>query len=180
MNHVYFVRHGESEWNVANKICGRTDIPLTEKGHEQAIQTAKKILEEEIVFDEILTSPLMRAKETARHISEITNVPMRIEQRLIEQHFGRFEGTPRDGEEFKKAKQNFISRYDGGESMMEVAHRIYSLLDDIKEEDKTYLLVAHNGIARILKSYFEDMSNEEFAQFGVKNCEIVRFDFLDK
>ena len=42
MSKLYFVRHGESEWNVADKICGRTDIPLTKRGHEQAEETGKK------------------------------------------------------------------------------------------------------------------------------------------
>ena len=46
MDHFYFVRHGETVWNVENKICGATDIALTAKGHEQAIETGKKILEE--------------------------------------------------------------------------------------------------------------------------------------
>ena len=41
----------------------------------------------------------------------------------------------------------------------------------------TYILVAHNGIARFVKSYFRDMTNEEFASFGVGNCEVCRFDF---
>ena len=44
MSKLYFVRHGESEWNVADKICGRTDIPLTKRGHEQAVETGKKIV----------------------------------------------------------------------------------------------------------------------------------------
>ena len=44
-------------------------------------------------------------------------------------------------------------------------------------DDTTYLLVAHNGIARFMQSYFYDMSNEEFAMFGIKNCEIRRYDF---
>ena len=42
--HFYFVRHGQTVWNVENKICGATDIELTEIGHEQAIETGKKIL----------------------------------------------------------------------------------------------------------------------------------------
>ena len=45
MSKLYFVRHGESEWNVADKICGRTDVPLTKRGHEQADETGKKIVE---------------------------------------------------------------------------------------------------------------------------------------
>ena len=51
--------------------------------------------------------------------------------------------------------------------------RIYNLLDEIKAQsgEKTYILVAHNGIARVVQSYFTDMTNEEFAGYGVKNCE---------
>ena len=65
MHKVFFVRHGQSEWNVLNKICGATDIPLTAKGHEQAVMTGKKFVEEGFTADEILCSPLMRAADTA-------------------------------------------------------------------------------------------------------------------
>ena len=95
MDHFYFVRHGETVWNVENKICGATDIELTEKGHQQAIETGQMILDMGIKADIILTSPLVRAKETARHISEITGIPMKIEPRVIEQNFGIWESTPR-------------------------------------------------------------------------------------
>ena len=150
-----------------NKICGATDIELTELGHEQAMELGRKIKEEGVKIDEILYSPLVRAKETARHISEVTGIPMREEMRLKEQNFGKYESTPRNGEEFKKAKQNFINQ------------RIYNLLDDIRKEadDKVYLLVAHNGISRVIQSYFYDMTNEEFAAFGIKNCELRKYEF---
>ena len=69
MDHFFYVRHGESKWNVENKICGATDIELTQKGHEQAIETGKKILEMGVDADIIISSPLKRASETARHIS---------------------------------------------------------------------------------------------------------------
>ena len=88
MKSIYFVRHGETVWNVENKICGSTDIELTERGHQQAVETGKKILAEGIQADEILYSPLVRAAETARHISEITGIPARVEPRLKEQCFG--------------------------------------------------------------------------------------------
>ncbi len=179
MGHFYFVRHGETIWNVENKICGATDIALTDRGHQQAIETGKRILEEGITADEILYSPLMRAADTAKHISEMTGIPARMEPRLIEQNFGKWESTPRDGVDFKKAKEFFACSYEGGESMLHLAQRIYNLLDDIKTESdqKTYILVAHNGIARVVQSYFTDMTNEEYAAFGVKNCQVVRYDF---
>ena len=178
MHTLYFVRHGQTIWNVENKICGATDIALTDLGHQQAIETGKKILKEGIQADEILHSPLVRAAETARHISEVTGIPARMEPRLIEQNFGKWESTPRDGADFRKAKEQFLSRFEGGESMLQVAQRIYNLLDDLKaEKDKTYILVAHNGIARVVQSYFYEMTNEENAAFGVKNCAFMRYEF---
>lgn len=179
MGKVYFTRHGQTVWNVENKICGATDIELTEHGHLQAIELGEKIAREGLQIDEILYSPLVRAAETARHISEITGIPMRMEPRLIEQNYGRFESTPRDGKEFLAAKAHFLDHYDGGETMMHLCQRIYNLLDEIKLEsgNKTYLLVAHNGISRIIQSYFYDMTNEEFAAFGIKNCEIREYEF---
>ena len=179
MGCVYFVRHGQTIWNVEGKICGATDIALTDLGHKQAIETGKKILEEHIHADEILYSPLMRAADTAKHISEMTGIPARVESRLKEQNFGKWESTPRKGAEFQQAKQSFACSYEGGESMLRLAQRIYNLLDEIKaqSDEKTYILVAHNGIARVVQSYFTDMTNEEFAAYGVKNCEVVRYDF---
>ncbi len=180
MDHFYFVRHGQTVWNVENKICGATDIELTEHGHEQAVETGRKILEMGLRADLILTSPLVRASETARHISEITGIPVQVEPRLIEQNFGRYESTPRNGAEFQEAKKLMASRYGTGESMLHLAQRIYNLLDEIKAGDKEYILVAHNGIARIVESYFRSMTNEEFAAFGVRNCEVKRYDFIEE
>lgn len=174
---IWFVRHGETVWNVENKICGATDSPLTEKGHAQAIETAEKVKEMGIKADMILYSPLSRAKDTAAHISEITGIPMKEEKRLFEQCFGKYEATPRDGKEFHEAKKQFLYRYGGGESMFQLAHRIYSLLDELKEDGKDYILVAHNGIARVVESYFREMTNEEYASFGIKNCEIREYKF---
>ena len=178
MAHLYFTRHGQTFWNVENKICGATDIGLTELGHSQAKELGEKILQQGIHIDEILYSPLSRAADTAKHISQITGIPMREEKRLTEQNFGKYESTARNGEEFKVAKTNFICSFDGGETMLHLAQRIYNLLDEIKQQpDKVYLSVAHNGISRVVNSYFYDMTNEEFAAFGIKNCEIRKYEF---
>ena len=178
---LYIVRHGETVWNVENKICGMTDSPLTEKGCQQARELGRKVKESGVHIDEILYSPLSRAADTAKAVAEATGLPARCEPRLREQCFGRYEGTPRDGEEFRISKTHFADRYDGGESMMQLAQRIYNLLDELKEQqDKTYILVAHNGIARVVQSYFKDMTNEEYAAFGVQNCSVTEFLFEDK
>lgn len=175
MKSLYFTRHGQTIWNVENKICGATDIDLTELGHQQAIELGNIIAKKGIKIDQILYSPLCRAANTARHIAEITGIPAREEPRLREQAFGKWEGTARDGEEFYQDKMQFVTSYDGGESMLHLAQRIYNLLDEIKEDDKVYLLVAHNGIARVINSYFCDMSNDEYSAFGIKNCQILEY-----
>ena len=66
--------------------------------------------------------------------------------------------------------------------MLHLCQRIYNLLDDIRKEadDKVYLLVAHNGISRVIQSYFYDMTNEEFAAFGIKNCELRKYEFPEQ
>lgn len=179
MRNLYFVRHGQTIWNVENKICGATDIALTEEGHRQAEELGEEIRRQGVKADVILYSPLIRAADTARHISEITGIPARVEPRLKEQNFGKYESTPRNGKEFQEAKRQFISGYEGGESMFRLAQRIYNLLDEIRDdkEEKIYILVAHNGIARVVNSYFHEMTNEEYASFGVKNCQILKYDF---
>ena len=112
----------------------------------------------------------------------MTGIPARPEPRLTEQNFGKWESTARDGADFKKAKECFAMSHEGGESTLRLAQRIYNLLDEIREEsdEKTYILVAHNGIARVVQSYFHYMTNEEYAAFGVKHSEIVRYDFPEK
>lgn len=177
MGELYFTRHGQTIWNVENKVCGATDVALTELGHEQAMALGKHIKEESLPIDEILASPLIRAAETARHISQETGIPMRTEELLREQNFGIYEGGARDAADFLEAKKQFVNKFGKGESMLQVAARIYTLLDKIKREDKTYLLVAHNGIARVVHSYFYDMENEEYAAHKMKNCELKRYEW---
>lgn len=179
MAHLYFTRHGQTIWNVENKICGATDIALTELGRKQARELGEKIVKEGIQIDEILYSPLVRAKDTALEIAKISGIPAREELRLKEQNFGKYEATPRNGAEFQEAKKSFVCHFESGETMLHLAQRIYNLLDDVKaeSENKTYLLVAHNGIARVIHSYFYDMTNEEYAAFGIRNCEIRKYCF---
>ena len=106
--YFYYARHGQTVWNVENKICGITDSPLTDMGRVQAKELGEKILAEGLIIDEILYSPLSRAKDTALIVSEICGIPAREEARLVEQCFGKWEGTPRDGLDFKADKANFV------------------------------------------------------------------------
>ena len=66
MHNIYFTRHGETVWNVENKICGMTDSPLTARGQEQARQLGELVRDSGLHIDEILYSPLSRAADTAK------------------------------------------------------------------------------------------------------------------
>ena len=181
MGRLYLTRHGQTVWNVEKKICGATDVALTELGCEQAKELGRKLREQGLPIDEILYSPLIRAADTARYISEATGIPCRMEPRLKEMSFGKFEGMLKGADGFQEAKAHFFDHYDSGESIAEFCQRVYNLLDEIQAEgeNKTYLLVAHTGVARVVHSYFYDMGNEEFAKFALKNCEVREYVFAE-
>ncbi|MCI8746999.1 MAG: histidine phosphatase family protein [Lachnospiraceae bacterium] len=177
MGYLYITRHGQTVWNVEGKVCGVTDIELTELGREQAAELGRELsMSKDINIDMVIASPLKRANDTAKIISDAISVPLRTDKRIIEQNFGKYEGGGRRSDEFIEAKRHFVDSYEGGESMLRVAQRVYNFLDEIKKDkDKTYLIVAHNGIARIIHSYFFDETNGEFSKYSIKNCELVRY-----
>ncbi len=177
MAKIYFVRHGESETNVKGIIGGQLDIPLTGKGHEQAMETGRVILAQRIQADEIISSPLQRARDTAQHISDIIGTPVRVDPRLIEQGLGIYEGSaPKKDSPFHSVRTHYFHTFGGtGESTLRVAQRVYNLLDELMETDKSYILVSHNGVAKVVRSYFQDMTNEDFSNYFVSNCSVVSF-----
>lgn len=174
---LYITRHGETYMNAAGEISGRTDTELTEKGRQQAMDTGRALQNKGIC--RIIASPLRRAQHTARLIAEqIGFDPARIEtdKRLIEQDYGAFEGqlwSPA----FQENKSHFAKCYPGGESHMKVAARTYALLDELKAEGGApTLLVCHGGVCRVMRTYFEDMTNEEFVKYAMQNCGVLEYD----
>lgn len=165
---IYVVRHGETEWNAVNKVLGRTDMPLNDKGLEQAQEIARSL--KDLKIDVFLCSPLIRARQTADAVTNETGMQYEIDDRLIEQDFGSFEGVNRFDEKYQQAKRAYFVRYPGGESFFDLAARVYPLIKELG--DKNALLVTHGGICRIIRNYFEDMGNEEFVQFSQGNCEV--------
>ena len=125
---LYVARHGETEWNRLNKVCGRTDSPLTDKGLQQAQLLAERL--DSCSIDVIIASPLSRAQETARAVAERKHLPVLTDERLIEQDYGVYEGVQRDDRDFLNNKRMFAYRYPGGESMMDIARRTYDLTND--------------------------------------------------
>lgn len=167
------MRHGETAWNAENRILGSTDIPLNEKGREQARKAAEEL--QSIRFDVIYTSELSRAMETGLAVAALQqDCKVFHEACLNENDFGEFEGKDRCSEEYQSEKRKCFKRYPGGESFLDVAARVYpfikSLLSDPALQDKTVLIVSHGGICRVITSCFRDMENEEFVSFAMPNC----------
>ena len=173
---LYIARHGETPWNLENRVCGRTDVPLTEKGTEQARLLAQNAMGKGI--EVILSSPLLRARQTAHAVSEAIGVPIELDERLIELDFGSFEGGPRSDPEYQYTRAQFPTRYPGGESAFQLAHRVYSCLEDVKRKyaGKTVLLVCHGGVCRMVRSYFMDLTNDEYSYYFAPNAELVEYD----
>ena len=119
---LFAARHGQTQWNVDNKICGVTDVPLTEEGWAQARALAEKTVDLEL--DLVICSTMLRAKQTASAVAEKLNIPVIEDARLVEQNYGIYEGMDRKTAGFLENKRHFAVRYPGGESLMEVAHRI--------------------------------------------------------
>ena len=128
-------------------------------------------------IDLIIVSPLQRAVDTAKAVSAVCGAPIVTDDRLIEQDYGIYEGLDRKDSGFQANKRMFAFRYPNGESMMQLAGRVYGLLEDVKRQyaDKTVLLVCHNGICRVIHSYFYDMTNEEFATFSMDNAALAEY-----
>lgn len=110
---LWVARHGQTEWNAENRVCGVTDIDLTDKGVEQARRLSAVLASRSV--DVLFTSPLKRALETAAIISDSVGKEWIVDHRLTEQNYGVFEGVSRDSGDFRKAKKQFSDKLAGGE-----------------------------------------------------------------
>ena len=177
------IRHGRTQMNAEDLVCGVTDIPLIELGVQQAqnasIQIFDKIQKGEIPpIDLIISSPLLRAQQTAQIIAQKLNLTYQIEQRITEQNYGRMEGCSRFAPDYLEIRSQFAVKYPEGESMLDVAQRVYNFLDEVKTKYANFnhiLLVCHGGTIRLINTYFKDFTNQEFADFRAENCQIQTF-----
>ncbi len=172
---IYVARHGQTSWNKENKICGRTDIELDDEGRKQAGLLADRLKNKNISV--IIASPLKRAQETAGYISKAIGVPIITDERLIEQNFGIYEGKDRKNEAFLNNKRNFAFRYPEGESMMQVAYRTYGLIEEVRRKyaGQDVLFVCHGAAARVINTYFKDVTNDEFFNYSMENASFEEY-----
>lgn len=169
---LYTARHGQTLWNVERKMCGVTDVELTETGLEQARRLAQQAEGKGIGL--ILSSPLKRARTTAQIVADRLGLEVQVDSRLLERNYGVFEGTRWDDPDFAASKGQFACRFPQGESILDLTARVYSLLDQLKQRhlSQNALIVAHNGVCRAINSYFISSTNQEFFDFSQENCQL--------
>ena len=169
---LYVARHGQTLWNVERRVCGASDVELTETGLAQARQMAEEAEGKAVGL--ILSSPLKRALVTAQIAADRLGLKVYVDPRLAEQNYGIFEGADRDDPAFLEAKRQFAARPPQGESILDVAARVYSLLDELAERrlSENALIVAHGGVCRLIHSYFISMTRDEFASYSPENCQL--------
>jgi len=181
MLNIYLIRHGETAWNADNnRYCGRTDIPLTEKGLKQA-----EILRQQlgsVKWDGVFSSPLQSAFTTAQIASGSAVIK---DDRLIEADFGLWEGKTKD-EFLAENEQLWTSwmndpaknRAGGtGESGAEIVQRVNDFFQSLQKQHSTgnFLVAAHNGVNRLFLSHKLGMPLGNYRRFFMENATASMF-----
>lgn len=174
---ILVVRHGRTDWNDEEKIQGTADIELNEVGKNQAEVTRKKLENEKI--DLIISSPLIRATQTAKIINKERGIEIILEDRIREREYGKYEGCKKEDfnfNDFWTYSKNL--EYEGSENIKDFFARVFNFFDDIKEKykEKTILLVIHGGVSLAIRAYFEGLPEENKPTRGaLKNCEVKEY-----
>lgn len=176
---IYSTRHGQTDYNRDEIILGTTDIPLNETGMKQAADLAEAV-EKLGDVDIIIASPMLRAMTTAGAAAQRCGLEIVTDSRLREWNYGEYEGKSRFTDGFAENKHQFgVKMPGGGESLLQLAHRVYSALDEIIEKysGKNVLIVSHGGICRVIETYFHDMPTEKYNGWFMGNCEIIEYNY---
>lgn len=178
---IYLVRHGQTDWNVAKKTQGHTDIPLNDSGKKEAELIAKKF--SSISISKIISSDLIRARETAEIINVRTRCPLITDVRLREINYGVLEGIERN-----KLPPDIWDTFNNepdklnAESMTNVYSRIKSFFDEL-DDQKNILIVTHGGALRMIMHYAECRNtfmkgryDELFKNTTIKNASVFQWE----
>ena len=169
---IYIVRHGKTDYNVNGRYAGRLDVALNDDGIKEAYEVKEKL--KNIKFDKIYSSPLQRAYETARIITDENIIK---DDRIIERSNGELEGRLKseitDNIDFNDPNEK---RYNI-ESIIDFRNRIKSFLDDITiGNDENILIVTHAGVGIYMRCYFEgEPKDNNYLLYKIKNCEVVEY-----
>ena len=144
---VYIARHGETAWSLSGQHTGRTDIPLTEIGEQNARGLRGRL--EGIAFTEVLVSPLQRARKTCELAGFAADA--RVAPDLVEWDYGDYEG--RLTSEIRLQRPGWYLFRDGcpgGESLAEVGARADRVIARLRADAGRILLFGHGHFSRIL------------------------------
>ncbi|MDP2710842.1 MAG: histidine phosphatase family protein [Solirubrobacteraceae bacterium] len=152
---VTLVRHGQTASSARMAYSGRSDIPLTDVGREQALQAARRLAGSGV--DAVVCSPLIRARDTAQAIADATGAPLTVDERLTEVDYGPFEGLDRAGARallgavFDAWRADpFGAPVPGMEPLAEALRRASDATADALAAHAHPALVGHQGILRIV------------------------------
>lgn len=179
---IYYIRHGQTDWNAARKVQGQTDIPLNATGHEQAANVARalKAIEADISGFKIYASPLQRVRQTLSYVLAeygMDEASVTFDDRLREVSFGDKEGWTwpelnAAGIEPRKDPESYFHwRPENGESYADAAERVRDWLNDVRHPA---IVVAHGGISRILRGILAGQTPTEFIGLKVPQTKFFK------
>src|SRR3990172_1854201 len=179
MPQLVLIRHGESEWNKENRFTGWIDIPLSEKGEEEARSAGEKI--RGFKFDMAFTSVLSRAIKTfeiAAQVAGFNHLLAEKDEALNERMYGDLQGLNKDEcrQKFGVEQVHIWRRsYDvpppNGESLKDTAARVmpyyYKRIEPMLKEGKNILVVAHGNSLRALVKHLDELSDEAIVKVEI-------------
>lgn len=184
MSKVYIVRHGESVWNLEQRLQGGQDPALSDAGYRQAARVARAL--EGLGVAAVYSSPLRRASETARVIAEALRVPLRMHGDLREIGMGEWEGLPypellgRHGEAYRAwIAAPADCPPPGGEPLAVFADRVMAALTEVREKypREDTVLVTHGVVARVLLARTLGLDLNRIYRMRVSNCSVSCLSF---
>lgn len=151
---IILIRHGQTEWNIDGRLNSSTDLNLSPQGR-QDLTTIREVLSG-VQIDRVISSPLLRAKETAQIVAP--NLEIETDPRLVEVDFGPFEGkNPQDFSDNPLAESFRLWRQEpepiipeGAEDFHDAARRGQDFLDSLQPVEDTILVVSHGVFLRVL------------------------------
>ena len=164
---IALIRHGQTDWNLEERLQGTTDVPLNDTGRQQARTVARQLHAGATTWDVLVASPLGRAVETAQIIGGVLDLELSATcPGLVERGFGAWEGTSLAGLE-AHARDTILA---GGEPPEEVARRGTAALRRIRDAHpgRNVLVVAHGSLIRLTVSVLNGGTHPR-----VRNCEVV-------
>lgn len=172
--HVVLLRHGETEWSLSGQHTGRSDIPLTAQGEEQARAAARALSGQ--TFGLVLSSPLTRAVRTA----EIAGFgpQVQLDSNLAEWDYGSYEGltTPEISAQVGRPWSLWMDGVpDDGESAQAVASRAHAVLQRIQsvlDQNADVLVVSHGHFLRVLAATWLGLAPSAGQLFGLDTASV--------